>query len=104
MILKIITTPGGAVYYDELEKVRTEKIPFSGIANMQGIDCFWMSDVIEGDYEEALKNSMPIPIVLSIIAKRRKVNDYAYNEEITIATDKATYILNDEGKTIERIS
>lgn len=104
MIIKIIPTLGGAIYYDELEKVRTEKIPFTDIANMQGYDCFWIDDMIKKEYEDALKNSTPIPHVLSIIARRRKLNSCSYDEELTMITDKVTYLLNDEGKTIERIN
>jgi len=86
MIVKIIQE-NGALFYDGFEKIRYE---YKTSEEMETIDtnAMWIN------------SKLPLSGIL-IIGRRKPI--IGTDPEFTIRTNGETYLLNDEGKTIERI-
>lgn len=85
MIVKILYDKG-AVVYDSFEKVSYKHYSAEEIKKFN-VDAFWAEDCNKGNAYQIL-----------IIGKKKN------GEEFSIASPNVVYLLNDEGKTIERLN
>jgi len=89
MILKLLWDKG-CILYDGFEKVHYEHLNSEDF-NKFDTQASWI------DSKETLGKSL-------IVLARRKVPNEAGEVEFSVKTNAVTYLLNDEGKTIERIN
>ena len=92
MIIKILWK-NSWIFYDGFEKIRYEFIEKNKIDEIDFIDARWDSENSKSSH------------FLMMIGRKRLENDRgAPGREFTIITNCSVYLLNDEGKTIERIN